>query len=194
MGHFGDLLYHADKFLFLAINSAHNAVLDAVMHTVSLIVVWVPLYLFFLHLVRARWGMRGLWWSLPLIALMVWCTDSGSVLLFKESVHRLRPCHTPHLQEYVRAIDGCGGLYGFVSSHAANHFGIAAFMTGVLRGAPRWSGWALMAWAALIGYSRIYLGVHFPADVLAGAAYGALIGTIFVFLFRRIMDRDRSST
>lgn len=187
-----DRLRDADRSLFLAINGAHDPLLDALMRTVSMIGVWIPLYLFFLYLVRARWGARGLWWGLPVIAAMIWCTDSGSVLLFKDTVQRLRPCHTPGLEQQVRAIAGCGGWYGFVSSHASNHFGIAVFMIGVLRRAPRWGAWALLGWAAVIAYSRVYLGVHFPADVLVGGLYGALIGTIFALLFRRIMDRDGS--
>lgn len=184
-----DQLRALDRSAFLAINGAHSPWADALMHTVSLMAVWIPLYVFLLYLVRVRWGLRGLVWSLPVIAAMVWCTDSGSVLLFKETVHRLRPCHVPELAGLVRTIDGCGGAFGFVSSHASNHFGIAAFMIGALRGTPRWSRWALPGWAALIAYSRIYLGVHYPFDVLAGGLYGILVGTIFAWLFRWIMDR-----
>jgi undecaprenyl-diphosphatase len=184
-----DLLIHADKVGLLIINSHHNAFLDAVMRGASNMLVWFPLYALFLFLLWKRWGKRAFFWSLPLLAVMIWCTDSGSVLLFKETVHRLRPCQAPNVRDYVRAVDGCGGLYGFVSSHASNHFGIAAFMIGILQGTPRWTMWALLGWAALIGYSRIYLGLHYPADIFIGGLYGAAIGWIFFLIFRWIADR-----
>ncbi len=82
--------------------------------------------------------------------------------------------------------EGCGGRFGFVSSHASNHFAIALFMIGVLGGRPRWALPALLAWASLVAYSRVYLGVHYPGDVLVGALYGAGIGAIFAVLFRRV--------
>ncbi|HRH39403.1 MAG TPA: phosphatase PAP2 family protein, partial [Flavobacteriales bacterium] len=81
---------------------------------------------------------------------------------------------------------------GFVSSHASNHFAIAVFMTGVLKGSPRWATPALLAWAVLIAYSRVYLGVHYPGDVLVGGLYGALIGAIFVVVHRKVMQRVKA--
>jgi undecaprenyl-diphosphatase len=112
------------------------------------------------------------------------------VLLFKDTVQRLRPCHAPDLQGLVHLVNGhCGGLYGFVSSHAANHFAIATFMTGMLQRRPRWAAAVLYIWAALIGYSRIYLGAHYPGDVIVGAMYGALIGGLAYGLFRSIHQR-----
>jgi undecaprenyl-diphosphatase len=84
-----------------------------------------------------------------------------------------------------------GGPFGFVSSHASNHFAIATFMTGILQRNPRWGAWALFFWAALVSYSRIYLGVHYPGDVLVGGLYGALVGFLaykgFVFLHERMV-------
>jgi undecaprenyl-diphosphatase len=188
-----ETLKQLDRSLFLALNGPDTSWADPLMRTVSLPAVWVPLYLLFLYLLRARWGTRGLWWSLPVITAMVWCTDSGSVLLFKDTVQRLRPCHVPQMAGLVHVPDGCGGSFGFVSSHASNHFGIALFMIGALSGAPRWGAWALIGWAGLIGYSRIHLGVHYPGDVIAGALYGAAIGALFFRIFRWIMDRSSST-
>lgn len=179
-----------DREAFLAINGLHAPWADGVMELVSEMLAWIPLYLFLLFVLQRRYGWKGLLCAVPVIALMILCSDKGSVILFKETVQRLRPCHQPALEGLVHVVrDHCGGQYGFVSSHASNHFAIAAFMTGALAGVPRWAAPALFAWAALVAYSRIYLGVHYPGDVLVGALYGALIGMIFVFLFRRVLHR-----
>lgn len=179
-----------DRGVFLAINGAYAPWADTLMETLSNMFVWFPLYLALLFVLRRRFGWKGLAWSALLIAAMVVCSDKGSVLLFKETVMRLRPCHEPALQGLVHlGHAGCGGNYGFVSSHASNHFAIALFLIGVLRGRPRWAASALLAWALLIGYSRVYLGVHYPGDVIVGALYGSLIGAIFATLHRLSMAR-----
>lgn len=179
-----------DRSAFLAINGWHAPWADQPMLLVSEMITWFPLYLFFLFLIQRRFGWNGLWWSIPVIGIMVLCSDKGSVLLFKENVQRLRPCHEPSLDGLVHLVkEGCGGLYGFVSSHASNHFAIALFMVGVTGGTPRWAIPALLIWAALISYSRVYLGVHYPGDVLVGGLYGAAIGTIFAVLYRKVLRR-----
>ncbi len=181
-----------DRAAFLALNGLHAPWADLVMLAVSEPVFWVPLYLFFLFVVQQRYGWRQLAWAVPVIALMVLFSDKGSVVFFKENVQRLRPCHEPLLQGLVHLVrDGCGGRYGFVSSHASNHFAIAAFMAGVLHGSPRWATLALFLWAALIAYSRVYLGVHYPGDVLVGGLYGALVGVLFALLFARVVQPRR---
>ncbi len=191
-----------DREVFLAINGVHAPWADWLMVAVSEMLVWLPFYVFLLFLLRRRFGWKGLWWSLPVIALMVWCSDSGSVMLFKNTVQRLRPCHQPELAGLVHTVnERCGGSFGFVSSHASNHFAIAAFMIGALAGTTRsrlreaasggarWIAPVLLGWAALIAYSRIYLGVHYPGDVLVGGLYGSCVGAIFVVLHRVVLAR-----
>ncbi|HPF91536.1 MAG: phosphatase PAP2 family protein [Flavobacteriales bacterium] len=183
-----------DRSAFLAINGWHAAWTDDLMLLISGKSTWIPLYVFLLFLLQRRLGWRGLAWAVPVIGLMILCSDQGSVQLFKESVHRLRPCHEPTLSGLVHLVpEGCGGQYGFVSSHAANHSAIAFFMIGILGGRPRWSIPALVLWAALVGYSRIYLGVHYPGDVLVGSLFGATVGIIFAVMLRRILQYGSSS-
>lgn len=183
-----------DRSAFLAINGWHAPWADGPMLLVSEMATWFPLYLFCLFLIQRRFGWRGLWTSIPLLVLMILCSDKGSVVLFKETVERLRPCHEPSLQGLVHLVkDGCGGRFGFVSSHASNHFAIALFLIGVLGGKPRWAIPALFLWAALVAYSRVYLGVHYPGDVLVGALFGAIIGASFAVVFRRVVQSFSSN-
>lgn len=185
-----DQLRALDRSVFLAINGWHSPWADVMMSTLSELLLWIPIYLLFLFLLHRRYGWKGLAWSVPVIALMIYGSDSGSVILFKNAVQRLRPCHVPELQGVVHVVDGyCGGSFGFVSSHASNHFAIASFMGSVLQGKPRWVWPALLLWASVIAYSRIYLGVHYPGDVVAGAAFGATVGCIASLIHKRLMMR-----
>lgn len=184
-----------DHSAFLAINGWHAPWADQPMLLVSEMAFWFPLYLLFFFLIHRRFGWRGLFWSVPVIGAMILFSDKGSVLLFKETVQRLRPCHEPSLQGLVHLVkEGCGGRFGFVSSHASNHFAIALFMIGVLGGTPRWAIPPLLVWASLVAYSRVYLGVHYPGDVLVGALYGACIGAIFAVVFRKVLRASTSMT
>jgi undecaprenyl-diphosphatase len=183
-------LERLDQQAFLAINGLHADRLDAVMLSISDMFLWFPLYVFLLYLLQRMHGWRGLGIGVLVIAAMITVSDSGSVMLFKNTVQRLRPCHTPGLMEAVHLVGDCGGRYGFISSHAANHFAIALFMGLQLRTVVRWALHALIAWAAVVAYSRIYLGVHFPGDVLAGALYGSLVGILFQRSYQYLLARS----
>lgn len=90
---------------------------------------------------------------------------------------RLRPCHNPEIADLVHTVnDSCGGKYGFVSSHAANTFALATFIGLVLKNHLKWMFLFMLIWATVVSYSRIYLGVHYPGDVLGGALLGSIIG------------------
>ena len=178
-----------DTGLFLALNSAHSPFFDIIMFWASERWIWIPLYIFFAWLLYKHYGKRA--WILILMAgLAVTISDLTVVHLFKNVLLRLRPCHEPSLAGIVHLVnDHCGGKYGFVSSHAANSFALATFLSLLLGKKIRYFTLLIILWAVLLSYSRIYLGVHYPGDVIAGAIWGAGIGaavfSVFSMLFRR---------
>ena len=178
-----------DSKLFLFLNGLHAEWLDSVMVAITEMWLWIPLYLLLLYLVFKQYGKRG-WWILLAVAVVILCSDQLSAHVCKPLFHRLRPCFNPDLEGLVHLPKGLpGGRYGFVSSHAANTFAVAAFLTAVFRKRYRGIGWGLFAWALISSYSRIYVGVHYPGDILAGAALGVLIGIIIWKLLCAVVKR-----
>jgi len=162
-----------DQQVFLFLNSLNSPFWDKVMSTISLVVVWVPLYLAIILYLGFRYKKKLLVIFLFII-LAVTFTDQ-TALLIKNTVERLRPCHEPSLEGLIHLVKGrCGGKFGFVSSHAANSFNVALLSLMFIR--RRWYSISIIIWAALVGYSRIYLGVHYPGDVLCGSILGAFTG------------------
>jgi undecaprenyl-diphosphatase len=167
------MLEHLDQQLLLFINSSHSPFFDKVMYAISGRVIWAPLYLAILIYLGFKYK-RKFYIVLIIIALAITLSDQTSVIL-KNITMRLRPCHEPALAGLVHLVNGeCGGLYSFVSSHAANSFNIALLSLLFIR--KRWYTISIIFWAAIIGFSRIYLGVHYPGDVIFGSILGALIG------------------
>jgi undecaprenyl-diphosphatase len=163
-----------DTSLFLFLNGLNSPFWDPIMLAFSGNVVWIPLYLFLVYLMIKKHGLKGLL-LLVGVAVVVTMGDQLSVHLFKNVFERLRPCHNPEIQDLVHLVNGrCGGKFGFVSSHAANTFGVATFLVVWFK--HKWLTISLLLWAAVVSYSRIYLGVHYPADILCGALLGAACG------------------
>lgn len=174
-----------DQQLFLFLNSHHSHFWDTVMSIISYPPTWIPLYLAIITVLIIKLKRRMIA-MIFVIALLITASDQLSVLV-KNTVKRPRPCYEKALEGRVHTVNGrCGGKYGFVSSHSSNSFAVALLSLLLIR--KRWFTIAMIAWAAVIGYSRIYLGVHYPGDVVAGSILGALTGWM-VFLVFELADR-----
>jgi undecaprenyl-diphosphatase len=181
-----DWLLQLDTRIFLAINGWHSETWDGIMWWISGKTTWWPFYL--LLILFMVWKKR--WQLLPMLLfliLVVTLTDQTSVHLFKNVIQRLRPCHEPTLQGLVHLVNNkCGGEFGFISSHAANTFGVTLLILLWIK--KRWFTILMLVWASLVSYSRVYLGVHYPGDILAGAIWGAGCGWLISLLFTRILS------
>jgi undecaprenyl-diphosphatase len=168
-----DYIEHLDQQLFLFLNSLHAPFLDPIMYAISGKLIWAPLYIAILTYIGVKNKLKFLWIVLFIIIAVVVADQFSN--LFKFTVRRLRPCHEPALEGMVHLVgSGCGGLYSFVSSHATNSFNVALLSLLFIR--KRWFTIFIIIWAAVVGYSRIYLGVHYPADVICGSIVGATVG------------------
>ncbi|GAB4412247.1 MAG: hypothetical protein OHK0039_18070 [Bacteroidia bacterium] len=165
-----------DLAVFRAVNGAHSPWLDLVMYTLSLRTVWIPLYLLLAYLLWRRLGWRHTLAVLALAGVAILLSDQTTSGLLKPWVARYRPCRPEAMLPFAVHLvyDKCGGPYGFASSHAANFFALAALLSRVF--VRRGMAVALFAAATLVAYSRVYLGVHYPGDVLAGALVGLAAG------------------
>lgn len=189
-------LMELDRRLLVWLNSFHADWLDPVMYYTSQTLFWLPLYLFLVWLIIK--DFRKEWW-IPMIGIgvTILIADQVTASIMKPFFARLRPSQEPALQGIVHLVRDhngeiyTGGLYGFASSHAANTFGTATFFTLLFRSRHGWIKW-LFLWAALMTYTRIYLGAHYPGDILVGGIIGVLGGWLGYKASSRIFQLYRT--
>jgi undecaprenyl-diphosphatase len=190
-----EFLKAIDTQLFLFLNGINSPFGDFVMYWLSHRFIWIPLYSFLLFLLFRHYGIKALI-LFVLVVLLITISDQASVHLFKNVFQRLRPCHEPALEGMVYTLGRCGGRFGFISSHASNSFALATFMALVLWNKVRIMTIIMLVWAAMVSYSRVYLGVHYPGDILVGAMVGAIeaamIYAVSRIQFLRIYSRGQA--
>ena len=147
---------------------------------------WLPLYLFLAVFAFQNLGSRKGGLFLVGLVLAVGLADFTSSTIVKKNVQRLRPCNNPETRELVVQRVHCGSGYSFTSSHAANHFAVAMYLSMFLGVLAPWVRPLVFTWAALVAYAQVYVGVHYPADVLFGAFLGAFLAWAVASLFRRL--------
>ena len=167
---------HYDQQLLIVLNNLNSPFWDDTMLLLTDKWIWIPMYILFLFFIFKKLGKRnGLIALLGAFFLIYFC-DRGSVVLFKEVFQRFRPCHNSELYQYLHIVkEYCGGQFGFVSSHATNSFGLVGYILGILSPRNHWKI-LLIFWASLVAYTRVYLGVHYPLDILGGALLGMALG------------------
>lgn len=169
-------LLQLDHTLFEAINNGlQNSFLDTVLPLWRNKYIWIPAYLFLITFLVVNFQKRGLL-IIAVAVLTIAIADMTSSEILKKSIQRLRPCKTAHLADQVHLLVPCGSGYSFPSSHATNHFALAFFLIGVAGTRFSKIKLPLLLWAASIAISQVYVGVHFPLDVLGGTLLGSLIG------------------
>ncbi len=178
-------LIGVDKMLFKLINQdSSSAFFDAVLPFLREAPFWLPFYIFLIIFATINFGKTGWWWALALILTAALC-DIVSSQIIKENIFRLRPCRDPALaHEIIIRVKYCPKSSSFTSSHATSHFGLSMFIFHTFKKLSR--KWAFVFfWAFAICFTQVYVGVHYPADMIAGGLIGCGIGYMMAYLFRK---------
>jgi undecaprenyl-diphosphatase len=181
-----------DTNLLLAINGHHYGWLDSAMWYITGNLIWIPFYLALLIAIIYKYRFK-FWIVLLGVAITILIADQVASGFIKPLVCRLRPTHEPSLAGMIHIVhEYIGGKFGFVSSHASNTFAVAVFIMQIFRN--RIFTICILIWASVVSYSRIYLGVHYPGDVLGGAIVGILAGYTVSFFTLKVLSKDIFNT
>lgn len=184
-----ETLINLDQELFLFLNGLGTSSWDGFWMFMTNKWSSIPLYVFLLILcfIKLKWKKTLL--ILVLVALMVTVSDQLSNV-FKYGLERLRPCHDGLIESQMRLVKSyCGGKFGYFSAHASNSFVVVTFFSLIFRRIFNWLPFLLIIWGMTVAYSRIYIGVHYPLDVITGITFGMLIGLVFYTLYQWITKR-----
>lgn len=177
-----DIIVKWDQQILLFLHGLSSPFLDTLMAGATEKYNWIPLYLLLLYILYKNFGWQALY-SIIAVVLLITLSDQITSSFMKPFFQRYRPCHDPEIGHLIRIVTKCGGSYGFVSSHAANSMALSTFFWLIFKEKYRWIIW-IFIWPLLFSYSRMYLGVHYPLDILGGTLVGILLGYL-VFRFTK---------
>ena len=182
-------LIETDRLATLSVNGSDSLFWDGVADIYTSVIVWIPLAIFAILLIIRNINPKRLILALLVVALTVLLCDQLSSTVCKPFFHRLRPTRDPDILDMVDTVNGYrGGLYGFISSHAANSFGLAVLFMWLVK--DKWFSLSVISWAVFNSLIRTYLGVHFVGDILAGAITGCLLGSLTYWIYRLFTRKD----
>lgn len=185
-----NILIDIDKYMLLALNGSDSIFWDGCMKIYTTIAIWIPLLLLLMYILIKNNSFKDFLLLVLVIAAVVGCTDLISSGICKPFFERWRPTYDPEIMYLVDVVDEIrGGKYGFTSSHAANSFGIATFLLLLVKN--RALTVSMIIWAVMNAFTRIYLGVHYPGDIIAGTLIGVIVGWGAYRLYRYIMTRQK---
>ncbi len=186
---FADTFQNIDEWLFLFINNGlSNPLFDKIMPLSREATTWLPLYLFLLVFVVMNFGKKTLPFIL-FVAITITVSDQLSSSVIKYWVARPRPCHNALLMQYAHLLVGCSPSYSFTSSHATNHFAAALFFHTTLKHYLKNWSYLFFLWAAWVSTAQVYVGIHYPFDVIGGGLVGSFIGFGMASIFNRRLGR-----
>ena len=181
-------LKELDQEIFLTLNSYHSPFLDFIMYWFSDRYIWFPFYGMIIAFIVWKLRWRAIYTLVAIISVII-VADRFTSGFMKPYFQRLRPCHEEAIQDLIHMVTGCGGQFGFVSSHAANSFGLAMITWLIFRNTYPQFG-LIFLWAIPVSYSRIHLGVHYPSDVIIGAVIGMIIAWLIYKIYEWVLQRN----
>ena len=181
-----------EKQAMIFLNYLGNSTFDPFWILVSEKWFWIPLYVIFLYFLYKNFNKKSLFYILLFVALGITASDQIANI-FKFGFERLRPCHDPSLEGLLREVK-CGGKFGFYSAHSSNSFFVATYLTILLGKKIKQLPYFLFVWAAIVAYSRVYLGMHFPGDIIVGAIIGILLALFFGTLAKKVIRKSEVTT
>jgi len=176
-----DTLVHYDQELFLWLNGMHTSWVDTLMYWITFKFTWIPMYILLTYLTIKSEGKKSIAILATVLAAVV-LADKITSGVMKPYFQRFRPCHEPDLAGLVHEVSGCGGSFGFASSHASTSFAVAVVWFILLKNKVN-NMWLILVWACVYSYSRVYVGVHYPGDILVGALIGTAVAWMCIRLY-----------
>lgn len=175
-----------DKEGLLLINRHHSLFWDKIMWFASGDTSWIPFYILLTFLLIIYYRKKS-WLIIILIIPLVVCTDQLAATVIRSMEIRMRPSHIPGIENLLHFVNNYrGGTIGFISAHACNVSGLAIYLSLITKQKTKWLPYLLLAWSLLVCYSRVYLGVHFPGDVIIAIFFGSCIGWLFSLIYQRL--------